>query len=109
ANPQHGCYVLITSEGGDPTTVCTMAGAGGDGASCTTYSQCQPGLTCDMDTMTCRRYCCGGLTSDCPSGTGQICITFSNAMPTGICTAPASCSVVPQSGCEAGQGCYWIS
>lgn len=109
ADPTQGCYVLITEEGSPPTTVCAAAGTGADGTACTTFSDCQPGLTCDQETMLCRRYCCEGRTTDCPSGTGQICVSYSNAMPTGICTAPSGCTVVPQTGCEAGQGCYWIS
>jgi len=88
-----------------PTTLCAEAGRLVDGESCMNLNDCAPGFFCDGDSSTCRHYCCGGSSSDCPAGSGQFCISRAGS-DIGACTAPSTCTIVPNEGCAAGQGCY---
>lgn len=105
-----GCYIAIIEEGGEPTTFCSEAGTADEGEACdpAEVTGCLPGFGCSDDRV-CRRYCCEGRASDCAAGSGQLCTQYGNAMPLGICELPSGCGVVPQSGCEAGEGCVFIS
>jgi hypothetical protein len=53
-----GCHVTQLSDAGI-APVCTTAGAGADGDSCTDSRDCAAGYEC-VGAGTCRRYCCSG-------------------------------------------------
>lgn len=50
------CRVVLGA-GQQTEATCSKAGPGGDGASCTSGADCQPGFEC-VGTGTCRAYCC---------------------------------------------------
>ena len=97
-----GCYL---SGGATVSTMCVPSGALAEGAACTNANDCQEGLQC-QDGF-CREYCCMGDTSTCPLG--QTCVNYANpaggVLPVGICSPPADCTVIPNSGCTAGNAC----
>lgn len=100
-----GCYYVRADAMSAPTTMCLdVAATGGDGASCEFVNECLPGFTCSDGV--CRHYCCNGSTSDCPSGSGQLCVGLVGSDSIGTCTATASCDLVTNDGCEGTRGCY---
>lgn len=104
--PTDGCYYGAAMPGEDPTTICAPAGLATRGMPCTALNECQEGLFCNGATDTCTEYCCEGMVSDCSAG--DICRSYSDVTWLGECQTPDSCTVVPQSGCDAGEGCYVI-
>ena len=104
------CYFLAPAMGEPAVPTCDMSGTGGDGATCTSYRDCQEGFFCDSTAGICRHYCCMDSDTGCP--TGQTCaVSFVDDMgnPTGIgyCAFPDNCDPAAQTGCMvAGQGCY---
>src|SRR5579883_229078 len=58
-NVELGCHVVRANQPLGVQPVCTPAGAGGDGATCTRGLDCAPGYECVGD-GTCRHYCCAG-------------------------------------------------
>jgi len=101
-----GCYYVRTSASEPASTMCVPSGTGGDGDDCTTVDDCQPGFTCGNDDK-CRHYCCMHMASDCTSG--QICIGISGAGDIGVCNAIDNCTLAPQGGCDAGEGCQIVA
>ena len=103
-----GCYI------GGMGPQCAPAGMGGDGATCMNINDCQAGFTCVVQTMgmpgECHKMCCAiGSVRDCPMG--QTCATrfvddMMRDLGVGFCSAPDSCDVLMQTGCEMGEGCY---
>lgn len=106
AGATDGCYYARTMMGADPTTLCAPAGTAGDGEACTTVDDCLPGFTCDSGNV-CRHYCCMGMSTDC--ALGQICVGISGAGEIGVCNAIDNCTLAPQGGCDAGEGCWVIA
>lgn len=101
-----GCYYVRTSSSEPANTMCVPSGTGGDGDDCTTVDDCQPGFTCGNDDK-CRHYCCMFMASDCTPG--QICIGISGAGDIGVCNAIDNCTLAPQAGCDAGEGCQIVA
>jgi len=104
-----GCYFLAAAAGTPAMPTCDTAGTGGDGATCTSYGDCQEGFFCDTSASVCRHYCCMGSDTGCP--TGQTCaVRFVDdmGMDTGVgyCAVRHTCDPATQTGCAAGQGCY---
>lgn len=99
-----GCYLV--NDGSMISTMCAVSGALGEGTACTNGNDCQEGLQCQEGF--CREYCCMGDTSTCPLG--QTCVNYANpaggVLPVGICSPPANCIVIPNSGCTKGNACF---
>lgn len=104
-NATDGCYYGSPMMGTPASTICAPAGLVTAGMACSNLNDCQEGLFCNGGI--CSEYCCGGLGSDCSGG--DICISYSDVPWLGECTTPGTCTIVPQDGCEAGEGCYVIS
>ncbi len=91
------------------------------GATCTqtasgqmqTGDDCADGLACialqGETTPTCRQFCMtSGATRACPASmTCSLLIT--NLPGTSFCRPTTSCTLLPQTGCPTGQGCYLVS
>ncbi len=84
----------------DGAARCVSSGVGGDGSGCSRQSDCRAGFWCESGI--CRRYCCHQADEQCLEG--QRCLPSGDDI--GACRAPDACSLVPQSGCPANQGCY---
>ena len=101
-----GCYLAGDGAGG-VTTQCAPSGVTSEGGACTNVNDCAEGLTCQEGM--CLRFCCMGATSDCD--VGYRCIPFADPaggtepLVVGVCSPPASCTVIPNSGCPDGNAC----
>ncbi len=106
-----GCQLLSMGAGMPPMPVCAASGIGMTGATCTTYSNCAPGFTCQGTPGTCVKYCCDvGSSAGCP--TGAMCsveLTNMDGTPTGaaLCRTASNCAIFG-SDCPAGDACYPI-
>lgn len=100
------CRNLIMMAGDTPMGICEQAGTKLEGEACSraTMPECAEGLICFEGF--CRGYCCDGRTSDC-AVLGHYCQPFSDTN-VGICLPSSGCTLLDQSGCEAGEGCYPI-
>jgi hypothetical protein len=102
AGAPRGCYYASPAAGAPPTTSCEVAGTLGDGEACEFANDCRPGFVCSGDV--CRAWCCNGDASSCP--TGQTCTELPDSN-IGVCRGSDACTLVaPQTGCDAGEGCY---
>jgi len=95
-----GCQVFATATIPEATD-CALAGAGGDGADCTTNgtSDCQGGFTCVQVTGTggtvvnhCRKVCRQGMAgTDCAGQAGYACRVATGTTMFGFCCAGTGC------------------
>jgi len=107
------CYLLTMGAGMPPMPLCAASGIGMTGASCTTYSNCAPGFTCQGGAGgtpgMCVKYCCDvGSSAGCP--TGAMCsiqLTNMDGTLTGaaLCRTASNCAIFG-SDCPAGDACY---
>ncbi len=104
------CVYGTTMMGGMASTICIAAGVRALGETCgAAEGQCQAGLFCSASTNICTEYCCEGSVADC-SQAGALCFGGGAEAPwLGVCNVPAGCTLVPQSGCGAGEACYPVS
>ncbi len=107
-----GCYFLSMGPGTEPMAICQPTGFGTDGDTCAGSAECQAGYTCAPGLGLCRKLCCFGDDSACPSG--QRCSTqfvWMNASGETIetdgafCSPDADCDPLAQTGCGT-EACY---
>jgi hypothetical protein len=115
-----GCVFAFASQNAsEPRTQCVAVGHGEDGAACSGYADCQPGLDCTTGADAggaagnCRRYCCAlNSPHGCPAG--QFCrIAFEDghgARPgVFLCDECDGCDVRDEHACGDGKGCYILA
>lgn len=101
-----GCYL------GMDGPACFAAGTAAEGQPCANLNDCREGLGCfgpPGGPSTCARMCCrSGGSSGC--AIGDLCLAFTDAPgDLGFCETPSGCSVIEQTGCDAGEACVIIA
>lgn len=115
-SPGAGCGSdeVCTLERSGPLCAATSSvGAASEGQRCSANGDCQPGLSCFLETAgaTCRVPCCPGATS-CARGTqcvGGGMVADGWASSFSHCSVSESCDVLSRSACASGEGCYIVS
>ena len=108
------CIYGPTGSGADVETQCAAQTGplAREGASCCGIASCERGLVCMgfvdgaggacTTSGRCRRYCC----DDTGCDDGEACEAFEDRFSGGFCSDPSGCSLVRQTGCAGGEGCY---
>lgn len=107
-----GCYFLSRGPNTEPMAICQPTGFGTDGTPCMAQQDCQSGWDCVPGLRVCRKLCCFGDDSACPSG--QRCATryvWMDAAGTTLqtdgayCSGSTTCDPLAQTGCGT-EACY---